>query len=107
MCRRQLPTPHLREKTTMRYKTICLELIKERPQLHEQLRANRTLLLALDDYAIGLKASHEQWLTRFSEVNPHKDRSQLSSEALETAIEELQESLPCEPAEPADEPFSL
>ena len=37
------------------YKTICLHLLEDRPQLHEQLRQTRTLLPTLDRLASELK----------------------------------------------------
>ena len=41
----------------MQYKTIVLELLQQRPQMHEQLRKDRKLLPALEFYAKELKAS--------------------------------------------------
>lgn len=77
----------------MQYKTIVLELIQQQPEMHEQLRANRTLLATMDAYALALKASHEEWMDRLSQRWPGSDRSQLSSEALEIALKELEEDL--------------
>jgi hypothetical protein len=93
----------------MQYKTICLELIQQRPMLHEQLRSTRTLLSTLDQYATELKASHDAWTDRYSEANPGRDRSQMASVALEMAIQELQERMPAEspPAGDTAEPLSL
>ena len=45
----------------MHYKTITLELLQARPQLHEQLRKQRKLLTTLEFYAKELKESHESW----------------------------------------------
>jgi FtsZ-binding cell division protein ZapB len=45
----------------MQYMTIALELLKERPELHEQLRLARRLLPTLETCARELKASHERW----------------------------------------------
>ena len=63
----------------MHYKTIVLELIQQQPELHEQLRASRTLLATMDAYALELKASHEEWMDRLSERWPGSDPSQFSS----------------------------
>ena len=54
--RRPMPTTPAQEEAAMQYKTIVLELIQERPELHEQLRSTQTA--AADDgaYAIELKA---------------------------------------------------
>ena len=45
----------------MLYKTIVLELLKERTELHEQLRLTRRLLPTLERCSLELKASHEAW----------------------------------------------
>ncbi len=45
----------------MQYKTIVLEMLKERKELHEQLRLTRRLLPTMERCARELKASHEQW----------------------------------------------
>ena len=77
----------------MQYKTIVLELIQQQPELHESLRASRTLLATMDAYALALKSSHEEWMERLSQRMPGSDRSQHSSEALEISLKELEESL--------------
>jgi hypothetical protein len=77
----------------MQYKTIGLEMIQQQPELHEQLRASRTLLATMDQLAIELKACHEEWIGRLSQRMPGSDRSQISSEALEMALKELEENL--------------
>jgi hypothetical protein len=77
----------------MQYRTIVLELIQQQPELHEQLRASRSLLATMDRYALELKASHEAWMDRLSQTSSGKARSQLSSEALEMALKELEEDL--------------
>ena len=43
----------------MQYKTIVLELLQQRPEMHEQLRQQRKLLTTMEMYARELKASHE------------------------------------------------
>ena len=40
----------------MQYKTIILELLRQRPQLHEQLRQSDTLLETLNEQAGKLKS---------------------------------------------------
>ena len=47
----------------------------------------------MDAYALELKASHEEWMERLSQRWPGSDRSQISSEALEMALKELEEDL--------------
>jgi hypothetical protein len=83
------------------YKTIVLELLQEQPTLYEQLRSSKRLLPAMDAYATGLKAGHETWKDRLSRKSPGRDASQIASEAMEIAVEELRDRLPC--ASPRDE----
>ena len=80
----------------MQYKTIILELLQQRPQMHEQLRKNRKLLPTLELYAKELKTSHEAWKELLSQLRPGSDQSQIASEALEMALKELEDRLPSE-----------
>jgi chromosome segregation ATPase len=92
----------------MHYKTICLELLKDQyPTLHENLRQQRMLLQAVTDYASALKSRHDHWKTEFRQANPDRDPAQISSEALEMAIEDLQASLPPESSTDETETLSL
>jgi hypothetical protein len=84
----------------MQYKTIALELLQQRPPLHEKLRQERMLLAAVNRYATELKARHEAWTEQLAKTRPGSDPSQLASEALELALKELEDSLPA--ASPAD-----
>jgi hypothetical protein len=88
------------------YKTIVLELLRDRPMLHEQLRASGTLLPTMEQLAVAFRACHLNRIRELAEARPGSDPAQLSSEALEMALQELQESLP--PESPAsDETFRL
>ena len=78
----------------MQYKTITLELLKDRPQMYEQLRSQRKLLESLDFYSAQLKDSHEFWKDRLAQLRPGSDETQIASEALEIALQELVDSLP-------------
>jgi hypothetical protein len=78
----------------MQYKTIVLELLKERTQLQEQLRLTRRLLPTLETCAKELKASHESWMETLSQAKPGSDPNQIASEALELAVRELEDRLP-------------
>ena len=91
------------------YKTIVLELLQDRPALHEPLRANGTLLQSMEQLAIALRACHLGWMAKLAETRPGSDPSQLSSEALELAVSELQDDLPDESqtSETAMQPLSL
>jgi hypothetical protein len=91
----------------MMYKTMVLELLQQRTQLHAQLRKQRMLLTTLERLAGELKASHEAWKDRLSQARPGSDPSQIASEALEIALRELEDSLPPESPQNEDEPLSL
>jgi hypothetical protein len=84
----------------MQYKTIVLELLKQRPEMHEQLCRKRLLLAAVEAYSRELKTSHEAWKGKLAEARPGSDPYQIASEALELALRELEDSLPS--ASPAD-----
>ncbi|HWB10529.1 MAG TPA: hypothetical protein VG826_14970 [Pirellulales bacterium] len=83
------------------YKTIVLELLQDRPALHEQLRANGTLLQSMEQLAVAFRACHLERMKELGAARPGSDPAQLSSEALELALQELEDSLP--PASPPDE----
>ncbi len=91
----------------MHYKTITLELIQEQPKLYEKLRSSKMLLTALDAYATELKTSHEIWKAQLGRSMPGNDPRQIASEAMELAIQEIRDRLPCgSPMNEAD-PLSL
>jgi hypothetical protein len=95
---------------TMQYKTIVLGLLQEQyPALHERLRASRTLLQSMNDYAASLKRHHETWMDRLNITKPQADPLQIASQALELAIEDLRDDLPSGSRRTGseDEPFSL
>jgi hypothetical protein len=94
-------------ETTMQYKTIILELLQQRPQMHEQLRQSRKLLPALETYAHELKTSHQAWMEELSQARPESNRTQIASEALEMALKELQDRLPSESHQDESEDLSL
>lgn len=91
----------------MHYKTITLELLQDRPEIYDKLLQNRTLLSTLEAYAIELRESHLDWKENLLQRKPSSDPSQIASEALELAIEELVRRLPSELLNPASEPLSL
>jgi hypothetical protein len=85
----------------MHYKTITLELLQQRPQLQDQFRRNRSLLATLELYARQLKTHHEAWKDHLSRARPGSDPSQVASEALEIALQELEDFLgPSDDSEP-------
>ena len=83
----------------MQYKTIILELLQQRPQMHERLRQERKLLPTMEHYARELKASHQAWKELLLQMRPDSDQSQIASEALEMALKELEDRLPPESQE--------
>ena len=91
----------------MQYKTIILELLQQRPEMHDQLRKNRKLLPTLEIYAHELKTSHQTWAEVLSQAKPGSDPSQIASEAQEMALKEMEEHL--DPGSPRseNEPLSL
>ena len=91
----------------MQYKTIVLELLRDRTELHEQLRLTRRLLPTLETCARELKASHESWKESLSHSNPGSEPSQIASEALELALKELEDRLPSLSPQDDQEPLSL
>ena len=92
----------------MHYKTIVLELIQQQyPALHEQLRQSRTLLQAVNDTATALKRYHEDWTDRLTQAKPDSDPSQIASQALELALEDLRENLPSASPPSGEEALSL
>ncbi len=91
----------------MHYKTIALELIQENSELYEKLRSGKMLLTAIEAYAIDLKAAHETWKGLLAEENPGSDPRQIASEAMELAIQEIQDRLPSASAGSDLGPLSL
>ncbi len=89
----------------MQYKTIVLELLKERSRLHERLRKERKVLPTMERYARELKTSHEAWKELLAPLRPGSDPSQIASEALEMALKELEERLPSEPGDESEALF--
>jgi hypothetical protein len=83
-------------ETRMQYKTMILELLRDRPQMHEQLRKERKLLSTMERYARELKASHRAWKEMLTQMRPGSSPIQLASEALEIALKELEDRLPSE-----------
>lgn len=89
------------------YKTIVLELLRGRPALHEQLRASGTLQASMEQLAIAFRACHLERMKELAESRPESAPAQLSSEAMELALKELQDSLPAESSDEDSATFSL
>jgi hypothetical protein len=93
----------------MHYKTMVLGLLEQHPSLYQQLHTSRTLLPMLDRYATALQACHVSWMNQLVQTRPDSQPCQISSEALELALQEFQESLPpaSSPSDSIMEPLSL
>ncbi|HLN31391.1 MAG TPA: hypothetical protein VK395_26860 [Gemmataceae bacterium] len=89
----------------MQYKTMVLEILHQRLELYEEVRSNRMLLPALESYALELKSLHEDWKEILRLKMPDSDPAQVSSEALELAVQAFQDFLP--PASPPEDSETL
>ena len=78
----------------MHYKTIVLEMLRDRKELHEQLRLTRRLLPLMERCARELKARHEHWKETLATASPDSNPVQIASEAMEMALTELEGRLP-------------
>jgi hypothetical protein len=88
----------------MHYRTIVLELLQDHPTLHERLRESKSLLQTLERSAAHLRARHMFWMARLARTETETDPSQLSSSALEIAVQVFRDTLP---PETPDDPDSL
>jgi hypothetical protein len=87
-------------ENTMMYKTICLGLLEQRPELYDQLRKRRMLLPTLNRLASELNARHHAWKQELQDTRQGSD-SQIASEAMELAIKELEDRLSADSEEEA------
>jgi hypothetical protein len=95
------------KEETMHYKTIILQMLEQRPKMREELRQSRKLLPTLEFLASELKDSHEDWKDRLLQAKPDSDPSQIASEAMELALEDLEDRLPSESNQGETEALSL
>ena len=79
----------------MQYVTLTLQLIRGYPEIHNQLKRERAMLPTVDRLAWELKTRHEALKTFLAQTRPGSDL-QISSEALEIALKELEERLSAE-----------
>lgn len=84
----------------MLYKTICLSLLEQRPQIYDQLRRRRALLPTLNRLASELKGRHQAWKQELQKTRPGSD-SQIAGEAMELAVKELEDRLSTDSEEEA------
>ena len=91
---RQLKPLVRRKEANMQYKTIVLEMLQQRTELHEQLRSTRQLLSTVEAWAKELKDRHEAWKDTLLQAKPSSEPNQIASEALEMALSEMETRLP-------------
>jgi hypothetical protein len=91
----------------MQYKTIVLELLQQRPQIYDRLIEHRTLLATLNLYASQLRTRHLAWRDHLSQTKPASAESQIASEALELALQELDCRLPYGSPQDEADPLTL
>jgi hypothetical protein len=89
----------------MLYKTMVLGLLESRPQLHDRLLHSRILLQVLDTCSTDLRTRHLSLRDRLLQQKPGSNPIQITSEAMEIALKELEARLPAEL--PQTEPLSL
>ena len=90
----------------MQYKTLTLQLIRGYPEIHNQLKSARAMLPTVDRLARELKTRHEELKSLLAQERPGSDL-QISSEGLELALKELEDSLLQESSLDATEPPTL
>jgi hypothetical protein len=91
----------------MQYKTIVLQLLEQHPQMYDQLRRQRQLLPTMEHFARELKSLHQAWKETLSQATPGSDPSQIASEALERAMNDLEDRLPIGSPRDGQEALSL
>lgn len=77
----------------MQYKTIVLEMLKQNQPLHDELRANRTLLATVDRAAAELKSRHNDYMKQMAARHPEMEANAAYSAAFEMALKELEDRL--------------
>ncbi len=90
----------------MQYVTLTLQLIRGYPEIHNQLKSQRAMLPVVNRLARELKTRHEELKTLLAQTRPGSD-IQISSEALEIALQELEQRLSAATAMEEAEPLSL
>ncbi len=88
----------------MHYKTIVLELLQQDPALYSELQRRKTLLQTVEEHAMALRDMHLSWKGQLAQKQPGSDPSQISSAALELALQQLRAALPLASAPTAETP---
>jgi len=77
----------------MQYKTIVLQLLEQHPEIYDRLRRQRQVLPTMEHYARELRSLHLAWQETLTQATPGSDPSQITSEALELALKDLEDRL--------------
>jgi hypothetical protein len=93
MLARRLPPFRKPKECHMKFKTMILELLQQRPALHERLRQDRTLLATMERLASEMKIRHEALTAQLLSAAPSQEPSQIAQQAMEMAVQELEDSL--------------
>jgi hypothetical protein len=83
----------------MQYKTIVLELLQLNSELHSNLVSSNSLTSTLNQLAIQLRENHLAIMEEIRQAHPNSSEHQLKSEAMEIAVETLQNLLSKTPQE--------
>jgi len=84
-----------------------MELIKQRPNLHDRLASSGRLTSTMEQLAVQLRDNHRQLTEQLREARPGSADIQLNSEAMEIAVNEIEQTLPDESPENDEAVFSL
>lgn len=77
----------------MQYKTITLELLRERQPMYNTLRKQKKAVETMELYAKELRDRHLDLMEMLTKARPESDPQQIKSEAMELAVQELVERL--------------
>lgn len=77
----------------MQYQTIVLGILQDRPLLQNELVANNSLSSTTEKLATQLRDNHLLILGQLQQAEPNQSPIQLSSEAMEIAVNQLLELL--------------
>jgi hypothetical protein len=77
----------------MHYKTIVMELINDHPELQSRLLENQTLLPSIEQWAVILRRQHRELIEEFLQQESGVTANEVSSRAMEVAVEQIREQL--------------
>lgn len=91
----------------MQYKTIVMEMLEFRTEIKARLSQEGSPLETLDRLAMELKSLHESYKEQIAHSRANSHPVQISSEALEMALQELEDRLLLASPIEEPEPFTL